>query len=414
MEVCTLISKERLEQRIELLAQIGKTEEGGVTRIALTKEYREGLELISEWMEEAGLNVRLDQAGNLIGRKEGDVPGLKAVALGSHVDSVGNGGKYDGTVGVIAGIEVAQHLKEEGISNMRPLEVIAFCEEEGSRFQSGGVFGSRAMAGKLTKEDLKVTDSNGESRYEVLKNFGLDADNIDKAVRKNTDFELYLEMHVEQGPILIRENAPVGIVTAITGLSLTEVVFEGEPNHVGATPMDLRYDALLGASETALAVEEIVNKSGGNAVGTAATMDVQPSQVNIIPGRVSTVIDIRDTDLESREAILDTVEKRIKEICERRDLRYTITSKLKANPAKSAPHILETMRKESRELDMETFEMPSGGGHDAQLMAEITDMGMIFIRSENGSHNPKEFAKAEDITLGTNLLAKTAIHYINK
>lgn len=214
---------------------------------------------------------------------------------------------------------------------------------------------------------------------------------------------------------MIRENVPVGIVTAITGLSLTEVTFEGgESNHVGAIPMDLRYDALLGASETALAVEEIVNKYGGNAVGTAATMDVEPSQVNIIPGKVSTVIDIRDTDLDRREAILHELKKRVKEISERRKLKNEITSKLKANPAKSATHILETMKHKSKELGLKTYEMPSGGGHDAQLMAEITDMAMIFVRSENGSHNPKEFASAEDIKLGTDLLANTAIHYINR
>lgn len=409
-----MISKDRLEQRIETLAKIGKTKDGGVSRIALTHEYRQGLNLISNWMKEAGMTVRLDQAGNLIGRKEGTDSELKAVAMGSHIDSVDNGGKYDGTVGVIAGIEVVQHLKEEGIANKRPIEVIAFCEEEGSRFQSGGVFGSRAMTGKLTKEDLEVTDKNGESRYEVLKKFGLDPENIDKAIRNKDEFELYLELHIEQGPILIREDTPIGIVTAITGLSLTEVTFEGESNHVGATPMDIRYDALLGACETALAVEEIVNDIGGDAVGTAATMDVEPSQVNIIPGKVTTVIDIRDTDLERRESILNTLEKRIKEICKRRKLKYKISTKLKAKPAHSAPHIIETLRNKSQKLGIKTFEMPSGGGHDAQLMAEITDMGMIFVRSENGSHNPKEFASVDDIKLGVELMANTAIYYINR
>lgn len=409
-----MVRKDRLEERIESLAQIGKTNEGGVTRVALTEEYREGLDLITKWMKEAGMTVRLDQAGNLIGRKDGTEPDLKAIALGSHVDSVIDGGKYDGTVGVIAGIEVVQHLKEAGIPNKRPLEVIAFCEEEGSKFQSGGVFGSRAMTGKLLKQDLEVTDSEGDTRYKVLKDFGLDADNINQAIRSKDEFELYLEMHIEQGPILIRENTPVGIVTAITGLSLTEITFEGEANHVGATPMDLRYDALLGASETALAVEEIVTRYGGDAVGTSATMNVEPGQVNIIPGKVSTVIDIRDTDIVRREAILTDLEKKVKKICERRKLSYEFTTKLKANPAHSATDILETMREKSQELGIKTYDMPSGGGHDAQLMAELTDMGMIFVRSENGSHNPEEFASVEDIKLGTDLLTETVIHYINK
>ncbi|SDL34476.1 M20 family metallo-hydrolase [Lacicoccus qingdaonensis] len=409
-----MISKDRLQKRIELLAQIGKTEIGGVSRIALTKEYKEGLDLVTNWMEEAGMTVRLDEAGNLIGRKEGTNPELKAIALGSHIDSVDNGGKYDGVIGVLGGIEVVQHLKEESITNKRSLEVIAFCEEEGSRFQSGGVFGSRAMVGNLLKKDLEVTDDKGNSRYEVLKDFGLDPDNISNAIRNKEEFDLYLEMHIEQGPILIREDIPVGIVTGITGLSLTEVTFHGEANHVGGTPMDLRYDALLGASETALAVEEIVNEYGGNAVGTAATMEVIPSQVNIIPGRVSTVIDIRDTDYERREAILKKLEAKVKEISTRRNLGYQLKSKLKANPALSAQHILDTMKKKSKELGISTFEMPSGGGHDAQLMAEITDMAMVFVRSENGSHNPDEYAKPEDIKSGTDLLMETALYYVNR
>lgn len=409
-----MINKNRLENRIESLAKIGKTKEGGVSRIALTGEYREGLNLLTEWMEEAGMNVRIDEAGNLIGRKEGTAPGLKAVAIGSHIDSVGNGGKYDGTIGVIGGIEVVQHLKEENISFKRPIEVIAFCEEEGSRFQSGGVYGSRAMTGKISEEDLAVKDSDGLTRFEVLKQFGLDPENINKAVRSKSDIELYLEMHVEQGPILLREEVPVGIVTAITGLSLTEIVFEGTPNHVGATPMDLRNDALLGASETALAVEEIVNAYGGNAVGTAATMDVSPSQVNIIPGRVSTIVDIRDTDLNRRESILNDLKKRVQEISDRRGLKQQVITKLKADPALSAKHIIEEMKKESEKLGLQIFEMPSGGGHDAQLMANITDIGMIFVRSENGSHNPKEFASSEDIKLGTDLLANTVLFYLNK
>lgn len=407
-----MINKQRIEDRIEDLAQIGKTDDGGVTRIALTDEYRKGLNLVTSWMQQAGMQVRMDQAGNLIGRLNASSSNLPAIAIGSHIDSVGNGGKYDGTVGVIAGIEVAQHIYEENISIKRPLEVIAFCEEEGSRFQSGGVFGSRAMAGKITSEDLAVRDQNGMTRFEVLKQFGLDPDNIHEAVRDSSEIALYLEMHIEQGPVLAQKNIPVGIITGITGLSLTEIVFEGESNHVGATPMHMRNDALLGACETALAVEKIVNSYGGTAVGTAATMDVHPSQVNIIPGKVSTVIDVRDVDLTKRENILRDLEKKVQEICEARSLNYQWITKLKANPALSADHVLERMRIESKKLEFDTLEMPSGGGHDAQLIAEFTDMGMIFVRSENGSHNPKEYASSEDITSGTKLLSNVAIHYL--
>lgn len=407
-----MINKKRLNNRIEELAKIGETSDKGVTRIAFTQEYTRGLDLITEWMEQAGMHVRMDQAGNLIGKLEGWDSQLPAIAIGSHIDSVGNGGKYDGTIGVIAGIEIAQHICEENKSIKQSLEVIAFCEEEGSRFQSGGVYGSRAMAGKINPEDLAVRDENGMSRYEVLKQYGLDPDNIQGAVRTKNDIGLYLELHIEQGPMLLHKDIPVGIVTGITGLSLTEVIFKGEANHVGATPMNMRHDALLGASEATLSVESIINKHGGTAVGTATTMEVAPSQVNIIPGRASTIVDIRDIDVNKRENILNDLEKKVEEICESRGLEYEFNSKLKANPSLSSNYILEQMRTESNKLKIETIEMPSGGGHDAQLMSEFTDIGMIFVRSENGSHNPKEYASAEDIVAGTQLLSNVALHYL--
>lgn len=409
-----MINEARLAQRIEQLALIGKTPEGGVTRIALTETYRQGLELVSAWMHQAGMTTRLDQAGNLIGRLEGSLAGQPAIAIGSHIDSVGNGGKYDGVIGVLGGIEVAQHIHEAQIALQRPLEVIAFCEEEGSRFQSGGVFGSRAMAGKIGADDLAVRDAAGATRYQVLKGFGLDVDNIAQAVRTRNDIQLYLEMHIEQGPILAQAGVPVGLVTGITGLSLTEVIFEGEGNHVGATPMSMRKDALLGACEIALAVEEIVNKYGGTAVGTAATMDILPGQVNIIAGRSATVIDVRDIDLTRREHILQALAQRAQAIAETRGLNVRFNTRLKANPAMTADHVLACMRRESQRLGLQVMELPSDGGHDAQLMAEFTHMGMIFVRSENGSHNPQEYASPQDIASGTRLLAQVALHYLNK
>lgn len=409
-----MINKQRLDERIQSLAEIGQTVDGGVTRLALTSEYREGLNLVKSWMEKAGMEVRLDQTGNLIGCKEGRYSDLKAIAIGSHIDSVGNGGKYDGTIGVLGGIEVVQHLYEENISHERSIEVIAFCEEEGSRFQAGGVYGSRAMVGKIGKEDLKVKDENGISRYEALKQFGLDPDNIKSAIRRKDELDLYLEMHVEQGPILLNQDAPVGIVTGITGLSLIEITLEGESNHVGATPMDMRNDALLGASEVNLSVEQIVNHYGGNAVGTVATLDVYPGQVNIIPGKTVLNIDVRDLDVDRRENILHEIENSVQKVCRERGLTYNIATKLKAKPALSSNEVIGVMKEESEKLNIKSYEMPSGGGHDAQLMNEITDIGMIFVRSENGSHNPNEYASIEDITQGTELLSNVTLQFLNK
>lgn len=207
-----MISSQRLEDRINSLARIGMTEEGGVTRLALTDEDRKAHQLVRSWMEQAGMSVRVDAAGNLIGRKEGTNPQARPVVMGSHIDSVGNGGKFDGTIGVIGGIEVVQHIAEENISITRPVEVIAFCEEEGSRFQSGGIFGSRAMTGKITPADLEIRDANGISRRQALADFGLNPDELfTKAIRRKGEMALYLEMHIEQGPVLEQKGIPVGI-----------------------------------------------------------------------------------------------------------------------------------------------------------------------------------------------------------
>ncbi|WP_046174848.1 M20 family metallo-hydrolase [Domibacillus indicus] len=410
-----MINKDRLYERIETLAKIGATEDGGVTRLALTKEDREAQELVSSWMKEAGMQVRRDSAGNLIGRKEGKEPGAKTIVMGSHIDSVGNGGKLDGTIGVIGGIEVVQHITEEGIEIKSPVEVIAFCEEEGSRFQSGGIFGSRAMTGKITRKDLEVRDSKGISRRDALIHFGLDPEGIfNEVIRKKDEIGLYLEMHIEQGPILEAAEIPVGIVTAITGLSLTEITFEGTPNHVGGTPMGMRNDALLGASEFAIATEEICEEFGSPAVGTVASMNVYPNQVNIVPGKVILTVDVRDVDIERRETILEKLRNRALEISEKRGLNVDFNLKLKANPAPCNEKVMELMKSKAKEAGIICQEIVSGGGHDAQLMAELADMGMIFVRSTGGSHNPKESAKIDDITLGTKLLSEVAIHYLIK
>lgn len=410
-----MIYKDRIAKRIETLAKIGATEDGGVTRLALTTEDREAQELVSSWMKEAGMEVRRDPAGNLIGRKEGEQQGAKAIVIGSHIDSVGNGGKLDGTIGVIGGIEVVQHITEEGIKIQSPVEVIAFCEEEGSRFQSGGIFGSRAMTGKITREDLEVRDSKNISRWEALSQFGLNPEGIfNEAIRKRDEIELYLEMHIEQGPVLEANGIPVGVVTAITGLSLTEFTFEGTPNHVGGTPMGMRNDALLGASEFAIATEEICEEFGSPAVGTVASMKVYPNQVNIVPGKVILTVDVRDVDIDRRESILEKLDAKALQISEKRGLQVQSNLKLKANPAPCSTTVMETMKLKAKELGIEYQEIVSGGGHDAQLMAELAKMGMVFVRSTGGSHNPKESAEVNDIVLGTKLLSEVAVNYLTK
>ncbi|MGO5013727.1 M20 family metallo-hydrolase [Niallia sp. Sow4_A1] len=413
-----MISKKRLEERINKLGTISENVEGwiGVTRRALSEEDRKAQRVVKDWMEEAGLEVHLDHAGNLIGRKEGQNKDSKPIVIGSHIDSVENGGKFDGIIGVLGGIEVVQHMQEEGIQLVSPIEVIAFCEEEGSRFRDGGVFGSRAMTGKIKKEDLDVKDPNGISRRTALQSFDLKPEEIfTSAIRKKGDIELFLEMHIEQGPFLEQNGTPIGIINGITGRYFGKVTVEGESNHVGATPMNMRYDALLGASELVISLEKIVLKYGAPAVGTVSKMDVYPGGVNIIPGRVElSGVDIRDLDNVRRDAIVEELKVRAKEISENRELIIDFDDKLRMSSEICSYHIVNTMKSEAKKMGLSYLEMPSGACHDAQIMGGICDIGMIFVRSKGGSHNPEERATMEDIVLGTELLSRVAIHYATK
>ncbi|MCM3712998.1 M20 family metallo-hydrolase [Alkalihalobacillus oceani] len=411
-----MISSKRLNERIETLGKISEQIEGweGVTRLALSEKEKEAKVLVKSWMEQAGLSIYTDPAGNLIGRKEGLKPGLKPVVIGSHMDTTFNAGKYDGTLGVIAGLEVAQHINEEGIEIMRPLEVIAINDEEGVRFRDGGLFGSRAMTGKLNKEDLNLKDENGISRRQALESFGLNPDEIKKAVRKKEELELYLEMHIEQGPVLVEAGVPVGIIQGINGRYFGQVIVEGEANHCGGTPMGMRHDAFIGASEIVIGLEEILSDYSSPTVGTICTAEISPGADNIIAGRVVlSGIDIRDLDNSRRDSIVEQLKARAQEIGSRREVKIEFNDMLRTSSAMCSSHIKERMLIEAKNMKLSYIEMPSGACHDAQLMAELCDMGMIFVRSTGGSHNPNEHAKIEDIALGTELLSRTALSYLS-
>ncbi|MDF9844510.1 MULTISPECIES: Zn-dependent hydrolase [unclassified Paenibacillus] len=408
-----MINAERLAERIETLGNIGRTLDGGVTRIALSEEDRQAQAVVSAWMEQAGMTVHLDPAGNLIGRVEGMDKTAHPVVIGSHIDSVVNGGKYDGTIGVLGGIEVVQHLKEEGILTMRPIEVIAFCEEEGSRFQSG-LFGSRAMIGATTEEELGLKDKQGITRSEALARMGLDPGKIKaEAVRAQSDIRVYLEMHIEQGPVLEKMKAPVGIVTDIAGPSWMEVVVQGKAGHAGTLPMEMRQDAFLGASEIALLVERVcLSYKGKPVVGTVGHVEVKPGGSNIVPGRVVFSVDIRDVDEARRDEVIRQVKEGAAGICEQRGLQVSFRERLNVQPVQCTPAIVDVMKEQSKAMQLECPELVSGAGHDAQLIASISDMGMIFVRCKNGiSHNPEEFAETADIALGTELLSRVTLHY---
>ncbi|PLR80374.1 Zn-dependent hydrolase [Bacillus canaveralius] len=409
------ISGKRLSTRIEKLGEIGRTKDHGVQRLALSKEDRQATILVSEWMVEAGMTVSHDHFGNLIGRKEGRNPDLKPVMIGSHIDSVRNGGKFDGIIGVLAGIEIVQAISDASLAHEHPIEVVAFCEEEGSRFHDG-LFGSRGMIGKVTEEDLQKVDDNQVTRYEALKDFGfgVDPDLIGESVRQAGDIKHYFEIHIEQGPFLDSNNYPVGIVSGIAGPSWFKVKLTGEAGHAGTVPMSLRKDPMIGAAEVIKEVEELcMADPNAPTVGTIGRIASFPGGSNIIPESVEFTLDIRDIELERRNRIIEKIVDKIKQVSKNRGLNYEIERNVDVAPVKCSGNLVKSLKEASEQLGVDAPVMVSGAGHDAMLLAAITEIGMVFVRCRNGiSHQPKEWADTEDIVLGTKILYEAVLKHI--
>jgi allantoate deiminase len=404
-----VIDGERLWRRISDLAEIGKQEGGGVTRLSFTQEERAAKDLVASYMEEAGLSVHEDAVGNLFGRRGGKSPGSPAVLIGSHVDSVYNGGNFDGPLGVLAGIEVLQTMQERGIETEHPVEVVAFTDEEGARF-SFGMIGSRALAGKLTTEDLEnYEDADGVSVAEAMRAYGLDPEKIGDAARPEGSIKAYAELHIEQGRVLESEDLPVGVVTGIAGPVWLRFFLEGETGHAGATPMNLRRDALAAAAEIMVLIEAAAAQTG-TTVGTVGQLDLEPGGINIIPGRVRLSLDLRDID----EGIRDGVEGRIMdgagEICRRRGVELEVETLQRLSPAPCSDLVRGSAESACERLGIRPRALPSGAGHDGMQLTDLCPMGMIFVRSKNGiSHNPDEWSSKEDCAAGAEVLYHTVL-----
>lgn len=409
------INQTRLEERIERLSEIGRTEENGVERVALSDEDKEGHLLLTEWMKEAGLTVRHDHFGNLIGRKEGYDPSLPVIMIGSHTDSVRNGGKFDGIIGVLAGIEIAHAITEAGIPHEHSLEVVSFCEEEGSRFNDG-LFGSRGMVGKITQKDLEKTDENKITRFDALRyfGFGINPSQIEESVRKHGEVKYYFEMHIEQGPFLDSNNYPVGIVSGIAGPAWFKVKLTGVAGHAGTVPMNLRNDPMVGAAEIITEVERICASDPlAPTVGTVGRIQCSPGGTNIIPSSVEFTMDIRDIDLERRNEAIQKIMKKIGEVCHSRGLQYDIEQNVDAVPVQCSKDLISTFESICKELGGAAPVMVSGAGHDAMFLADISEVGMLFIRCRDGiSHQPDEWADIEDIALGTKVMFEAVLKHI--
>jgi allantoate deiminase len=391
--------------RIDELAAISETSEH-LTRIFLTPEHRAAAELILTWMREAGMQAHLDAIGNVCGRYEGERPGLPCLMLGSHYDTVRDAGKWDGPLGVIAAISCVADLNRRGKRLPFAIEVAGFADEEGVRFASA-LLGSRAIAGTFDESVLNGRDTDGISMREAMQKFGLDPDHIRAAARARRELLAYLELHIEQGPVLEAQNIPVGVVTAIAGATRMAARITGMAGHAGTVPMALRRDALAGAAECIGAIEEFCRTDATGLVGTVGHIHAMPGATNVIPGQASFTIDIRaPTDMHRKRAVADIV-RQIEAIAKRRDLALQLDVTHENRTVPCAPWLREQVADAVSGEGFSVFELPSGAGHDGMAMIDIADVGMIFVRCRGGiSHHPDEHVEPTDADAGARVLLR--------
>ena len=390
--------------RIDELSAISETP-GILTRRYLTAEHRRANELVGHWMSGAGMDTWQDAAGNIIGRYDSAQGNAPALIIGSHLDTVVNAGKFDGILGVLCGVACVQALFQTGRRLTYPIEVIGFADEEGARFGTT-YLGSRAVTGQLDSSTFKQTDAAGISFRQALADFGLDADQIGQAARHADDVLAFLELHIEQGPVLEALGRPAGAVTAINGQTRLSVTITGEAGHAGTVPMGLRRDALAVAAEGVLAVERECDEND-DVVGTVGILRVTPGAINVIPGEVTFTVDIRGKDDVDRRNVVAEVSRAVREAAEQRNCFAQISVLQEAVSAPCAERMIKIIERAIATVGFEPCRMPSGAGHDAAAMAEFCDVGMIFLRSERGvSHNPAERTSEEDVTAGINIMMK--------
>lgn len=397
------VNSQRLEQRITALAEFGKNAHGGLDRVAFSDADIRGRKYLISLMKDAGLDVRVDEAGNIIGHRESQEPDLPPIMFGSHSDTVPDGGKYDGALGVLGAIECAQVLNEQNIQTKHPLEVVVFTDEE------GGLVGSRAMTGTLTLDALEVVSHSKKTIRQGIIDLGGNPEKLDRVARKEGDIKAFLEIHIEQGKILETKNIDIGVVEGIVGISWWNVTIEGFSNHAGTTPMDMRQDALLAASHLIIAVNRVVTSVSGRQVGTVGRIKAEPGAPNVIPGKVVMSLELRDLSGEKIQSLYEKIEKEAQTIAQQTDTQISFSSiDAMAIPAPTDPRIRKYIDESAKELGLSTLYKSSGAGHDAQDMAKIAPTGMIFIPSVGGiSHSPKEYSRPEDIVNGVNVLLHT-------
>lgn len=401
------VNGERLMQTMTDVGAIGALPNGGVRRLAFSPEDREARQLVQTWMEAAGMTVTIDAAANMIGRYEGRFPHAPALATGSHLDTVPNAGIYDGTYGVLAGVEVARTLHDQTIRPDHPFEVIVFADEERT------MIGSKAMAGKATLDPNFYDHPHYEPIEMGLQFIGGDWAQLPSARRDTDGLAAFVELHVEQGPVLEAASNPMGLVTGIVGQRRYLITIDGSASHAGTTPMSMRQDALVAASQIVLVINRIGNKTGdgyGQQVATVGAMKLSPNVANTIPGRVEMTLDIRDLSNQRLDAMVAELKQEMDAIATQTQTQINIKPQLRNEPVPVNSHIYNTIAQVCDQLKLPVQALPSRASHDAQIIANITDMGMIFVPSQGGiSHSETEYTTPEHCIQGANILLHTLL-----
>lgn len=395
---------QRISNRIDKLATFGGTPDGGTSRPGFSDADRRAREWLLTELVELGLSTHADAAGNIIARRGGNDATLPAIAFGSHIDSVPDGGNYDGQAGVVAALEVMHMLHEEDAITRHPLELLVFVAEE------DGLFGSSAMIGGVDNDDLAFVTNSGRTVAEGMDYLGGASTAVASAERSAPELAAFIELHIEQGPYLDREEVEIGVVEGIVGIDQWDITVQGTANHAGTTPMDRRDDALVAASRLVVAVNDIVNNGGGRLVGTVGTLNVRPNVSNIVPGTVDMVLEMRDLEHAPIDRAIASIRERAVLIAEGDGVRINIKPTLSHAAAPTDPGVRAAIQDAADALDYSSLTLPSAAGHDAQNMATRWPTGMIFVPSREGiSHSPKEFTGKESLAKGANVLYRTVL-----
>lgn len=400
---------ERIVKDIETISKFNGTPDKGVTRFTYSHEDKLARDYLLKEMSDLDLLINIDGVGNIRARMEGNDKNAPVVMVGSHIDSVRHGGKYDGVIGVVGALEAIRVLKESGFKNTHPIELVIFSEEEGSNFSST-LAGSKGMVGKYSVEDTKkLKNVNGITMYDMAKDFGLEPDTLPQSRLLPGELKAMLELHIEQSVVLEREKVTIGIVEAIAGMKSLRITFRGVANHAGATPMGLRYDPMVAAGEIIVMVEKIVKEKGySTTVGTAGRINCIPNVPNVIPGEVSFSVDIRDVKVDGIDTVVAELEGKTKEIAASRGVEYEFLIVGESKPVILSKEIIDIIEKTVKDRGYSYKNMNSGAVHDSCMLADLTKVGMIFVPSVNGrSHVPEEFTSYEDIKMGCDVLLGT-------